>query len=156
MPGLNFISYSAVDAEKFALKLADDLQSGPPSFPVWIFRRELHASAGDWDAQVNQAIRDCDSLIFVMSRDSVTEESNCKPEWIAALKYKKPILLVRLHADASAPFRIASRQYVDFAGDYNVGLAIAEGFGMAALAGRRIANAQVPLARRGTRFRTRL
>ncbi len=28
MPGRYFISYSAIDAEKFALILADDLQSG--------------------------------------------------------------------------------------------------------------------------------
>jgi len=30
---------------------------------------------------------------------------------------------VRLQADADAPFRIASRQYIDFVGGYNVGLA---------------------------------
>ena len=119
----HFISYSAVDAEEFALKLADDLQAGPPSFPVWIFRRDLHAAARDWDTQIRDAIRDCDSLIFVMSRDSVTDESNCKPEWTAALKFKKPILLVRYHADAESPFRLGSRQYVDFSRDYNVGLA---------------------------------
>ncbi len=123
MPYYHFISYSATDTEEFALKLADDLQAGPPSFPVWIFRRELHAAAGDWDAQIREAIRDCDSLIFVMSRDSVTDESNCKPEWTAALKFKKPILLARLHADADAPFRIASRQYIDFVGDYKTALA---------------------------------
>jgi len=119
----HFISYSVVDAEAFALKLADDLQAGPPSFPVWIFRRDLHPAGRDWDAQIRDAIRDGDSLIFVMSRDSVTDESNCKPEWTAALKFKKPILLVRYHADAEAPFRLASRQYVDFVGDYNIGLA---------------------------------
>ncbi len=119
----HFISYSVVDAEEFALKLADDLQAGPPSFRVWIFRRDPHAAAGDWDTQIREAIRDCDSLIFVMSRDSVTDESNCKLEWTAALKFKKPILLVRYHADAEAPFRLASRQYVDFVGDYRVGLA---------------------------------
>jgi tetratricopeptide (TPR) repeat protein len=119
----HFISYSVVDAEAFALKLADDLQAGPPSFPVWIFRRDLHPAGRDWDAQIRDAIRECDSLIFVMSRDSVTDESNCKPEWTAALKFKKPILLVRYHADAEAPFRLASRQYVDFSRDYDVGLA---------------------------------
>jgi hypothetical protein len=101
MPNQHFISSSAIDA--------DDLQAGPPSFPVWIFRRELHAAAGDWDTQIREVIRDCDSLIFVMSRDSVTDESNCKPEWTAALRFKKPILLVRLHADVNGalPHRIA-------------------------------------------------
>ena len=79
--------------------------------------------AGDWDAQIREAIRDCDSLIFVMSREGVTEESNCKPEWTAALKFKKTILLVRFHAGAGAPFRLASRQYVDFLGDYQTALA---------------------------------
>ena len=118
MPNQHFISYSATDAENFALRLADDLRAGPPSFPVWIFRRELHAAAGDWDTQIREAIRDCDSLIFVMSRDSVTDELNCKPEWTAALRFKKPILLVRLQADADAPFRIPSRQYIDFVGGY--------------------------------------
>ncbi|MCX7841068.1 MAG: TIR domain-containing protein, partial [Anaerolineae bacterium] len=120
MPAHHFISYSATDAQDFVLKLADDLQAGPPAFPVWIFPRDLHA--GDWDAQIDDAIRTCDSLIFVMTRDSVRDNSNCKIEWTAALKYKKPILLVRLHP-VDAPFRLGSRQWIDFTRDYNAALA---------------------------------
>jgi hypothetical protein len=35
------ISYSAVDGRDFALKLADDLAAGPPSFPVWVDKRDI-------------------------------------------------------------------------------------------------------------------
>ena len=42
--GFCFVSYSRVDGEEFALKLADQLAAGPPSIGVWLDRRRLHPS----------------------------------------------------------------------------------------------------------------
>ena len=58
-----------------------------------------------------------------MTADSVRVGSGCKDEWVWALKYKKPIIPVRLDGEASLPFRLSSRQFVDFSVDFDAGLA---------------------------------
>ncbi len=108
----HFISYPKV-AKDFAIKLSDALQAGPPSFPVWLDERNLQPGR-DWDEQIADAIRTCDSLLFVMTKDSVEDRSICKLEWTRALKYKKPVVPLLLECDADAPFRLANRQYIDF------------------------------------------
>ena len=118
----HFISYSHADADEFALRLCDALTAGPPSIPVWMEKRRM-VGGTDWDEQLVEAIRDCDSLIFVMTRDSVASNSNCKQEWTRALKYKKPIIPILLHADAEMPFRLEPRQFIDFTGAYEPALA---------------------------------
>lgn len=121
-PNHHFISYSSADALDFALQLADVLTSGPPSFAVWLDKRDLHPGL-DWDVQISDAIRDCTALLFVMTADSVEDGSVCKQEWTRALKHKKPVVPLRLHRTADLPFRLAARQFIDFTGDFAVGLA---------------------------------
>jgi hypothetical protein len=70
MSNNHFISYSSVDAQEFAFQLYDSLLAGPPFIPVWLDKRELHAGQ-DWDKQIVEAIRICDSMMFVMTYDSV-------------------------------------------------------------------------------------
>ena len=122
MSNYHFISYSSVDAIDFVFQLYDSLLAGPPSIPVWLDKRELHAGQ-DWDKQIVEAIRICDSMMFVMTHDSVEDESVCKLEWTRALKYKKAIVPLLLQPDAEMPFRLGSRQYIDFTGDFDTGLA---------------------------------
>src|SRR5215212_2307814 len=117
MPGHHFISYSSADAQDFALRLYDTLTAGPPSFPIWLDKRKLQAGE-DWDEQIVEAIKTCASMLFVMTRDSVEDESVCKNEWVSALSYKKPIVPIKLHRDAELPFRLASRQFIDFTNEF--------------------------------------
>ena len=118
-----FICHSGIKAdEEFALRLADKLEAGPPEHEVWLDVRQLQP--GDqWDVQIARAIRECRALLFVMTTDSVTDESECKHEWVLALKYKKPVIPLRAEADAELPFRLGSRQFVDFVGGFDRGLA---------------------------------
>ena len=121
MSNYHFISYSSVDAQEFAFKLYDSLLAGQPSIPVWLDKREIKPGQ-DYDKQIVEAIRICDSMIFVMTPDSVEDESGCKLEWTWALKYKKAIIPLRLHPNAEMPFLMGSRHYIDFTGDFDTGL----------------------------------
>jgi tetratricopeptide (TPR) repeat protein len=122
MSNHNFISYSSVDALKFAFELHDSLLAGPPSIPVWLDKREIKPGQ-DWDEQIVEAIRTCESLIFLMTSDSVEPKSVCKLEWTRALKYKKAIVPILLQPEVEMPFRLGSRQWIDFTSDFDTGLA---------------------------------
>ncbi len=122
MDGRFFISYSRGDAAEFAGRLADHLVAGQPSYGVWLDVRDERPGL-DWDNQIRDAIQSCPGLLFLMTRDSVQDHSACKPEWVWALKYKKPVIPLRVDTEAELPFRLSSRQYVDFSGGFEVGLA---------------------------------
>lgn len=118
-----FISYSRIECAKFALRLADALAAGPPPYRPWLDVRQLQPGQQDWDRQLVEAIKTCAALVFVMSEDSVRDESGCKPEWVAALRYKRPVIPVRVVSDVELPFRLGSRQFIDFSLDFEMGLA---------------------------------
>lgn len=118
----HFISYSTSDGEEFSLRLHDELLGGPPSVPVWHDKRSLHPGR-DWDSQVVDALRTCDSVLFVMTRDSVDDESVCKDEWTKALAYKKAITPLLVDSGIEAPFLLQSRQHIDFTGEFEPALA---------------------------------
>lgn len=109
----HFISYSSTDALDFALRLRDELEGREPPTPVWLDRRDIQPGE-DWDEAIAEALKTCRSLLFVMTPDSVEDESVCKREWMHALRYKKPVIPLKLHPDAEMPFRLAPRQHIDF------------------------------------------
>ena len=82
------ISYSAVDGRDFALKLADVLAAGPPAVPVWVDKRNILPSE-DWDEQIDEAIKTCKGMMFIMTPDSVRPNSVCKNEWVRAPKLQE-------------------------------------------------------------------
>ena len=122
MDGHYFVSYSRVDGAQFAGRLYNQLVGGRPSYPVWLDTQDAQPGA-DWDAQIAEAIQTCRGLLFVMSSDSVQEHSVCKSEWVWALKYKKPVIPLRADPGGELPFRLSSREYVDFSHGFEIGLA---------------------------------
>src|SRR5687767_339888 len=117
-----FVCYSRRDAEDLALMVADRLAAGPPSLPVWLDRRNIQPGI-DWDEQVAEALHRCAGVLFLMTEDSVTGNSECKREWTRALKLKKPVIPLRFHKKAEMPFRLEPRQYIDFTQGFDQGLA---------------------------------
>ena len=117
-----FVSYSRIDGTEFARRLADQLIVGPPSYAVWLDARDEQPGV-DWDEQITEAIQTCHGLLFAMTSDSVQAHSACKSEWVWALKYKKPVIPLRVDAGADLPFRLSSREYIDFSGGFDRGLA---------------------------------
>jgi tetratricopeptide (TPR) repeat protein len=85
--------------------------------PLWVDDVQLRPGE-DWDEQIVDAIKTCKGLIFVMTEDSVLPTSVCKNEWVRALKYKKPIIPLLAQRDAELPFRLGSREYIDFTGPF--------------------------------------
>jgi tetratricopeptide (TPR) repeat protein len=117
-----FISYSTADALDFARKLANKLEGGTPSTPVWFDKDDLKAGR-EWDIQIDEALKSCKLLLFVMTKDSTHDKSVCRQEWSRALSFKKIIVPLWVDNDIDVPFRLANRQRVDFRGDFDRGLA---------------------------------
>jgi hypothetical protein len=117
-----FVSYSRVEAEEDARRLADLLVAGPPSYRVWLDVRDIQPGR-DWDIQIRDAIQNCSGLLFVMTRDSVQDSSATRNEWVWALKCKKPVIPLRFDPNAGLPFRLSSLQYIDFTDRFEAALA---------------------------------
>ena len=121
MSGHCFISYSTADALDFTRRLADELESSDPQIPAWYDRRDIPAGV-DWDEAIVEAIKTCKCLLFVMSDDSTKAGSDCKNEILFALRYKKPILPIRLQKNAEPIFVLAAREWIDFTDGFKTGI----------------------------------
>jgi tetratricopeptide (TPR) repeat protein len=127
MPKHHFISYSRVEAKEFAQRLYEGLATGEPPVRGWLDFQDIPAAV-DWDDSIAEAIKTCETLMFIMTPESVRSESPCKIEWAWALRYKKPIVPLLLDASAQAPFRLSSREHIDCTGDFWTALARVRGF----------------------------
>jgi len=113
----HFICYSKIDGEEFALKLFDALLNREPSIQAWIEKRNI-SPGKTLDEQIRAAIRTCECLLFVVTKDSVQNSSACRMEWTKALQYKKPVIPIILHSDAALPWRLGTPKCIDFSGDF--------------------------------------
>ncbi len=122
MDGHLFISYSSADAQEFAFKLHDILEAGPPHISAWLDKRDIDPGR-DWDTQIDEGIATCMALLFVMTPDSVEDQSVCKLEWSRAFRYKKAVVPLLLTRGVKVPFRLESRQHIDFSGNFDQAMA---------------------------------
>ncbi len=122
MDGHLFISYSSADAQEFAFRLHDTLEAGPPHIPAWLDKRDIQTGR-DWDVEIDNGITTCLALLFVMTPDSVEDQSVCKLEWSRAFRYKKAVVPLLLTRGCKVPFRLESRQHIDFTGNFDQAMA---------------------------------
>lgn len=115
-----FISYSRADAGEFTLRLFHKLRAGPPSIPVFLDQDRLpEQSDRRWRPQLANAIKTSAGVLFVVTPDSVMDNSVCAHELEFALAHKKPIILIRLDRQAELPFGLQGAQEVNFSRAYD-------------------------------------
>lgn len=119
---LLFICYSTRDGARFARRLVDALERGSPPFDTYLDSRNLRAGQ-HWDAQLELAIRDCASLLFVVTKDSVRDDSVCKEEWTYAREQGKRVIPLLFDAAVPAPFGLRTVQHINFTGDFDAAMA---------------------------------
>ncbi|MCP4345538.1 MAG: tetratricopeptide repeat protein [Desulfobacterales bacterium] len=112
LDGHYFISYSPLDGEAFALELYEGLALA--DIPVWMDRKDIQDAGPSWEDQVLRAIETCAGLLFIGTSESVCTDADCRAEWTRALKYKKPVIPVWLHAGLELPHRLSGRKVIDF------------------------------------------
>ena len=92
--------------------------------PVWHDETAgLRASAVGWPQQIDEALKLCAGVLFVMTEDSVKERSIVADELYTALLYRKAIIPLTFESGVTAPFLYRKLQQVSFVGDFDRGLA---------------------------------
>src|SRR4051812_48568350 len=107
--GHHFISYSGVDGREHALWLAQGLADGDPPFDTWLDKERLVAGF-NWTDQIVDALRRADSVLFVMTIDSVDRHSVCNAELSRALSYKKMVIPLRFQKVPEVPLLLEQRE----------------------------------------------
>jgi len=113
---LIFLSYSRSDSE-FAVNLAAKLKASGAN--VWIDQAGIKPSM-HWDNTIEEALEKCDSMLVLLSEQSVSSE-NVKDEYSYAIEQGKRVFPVLLE-DCQIPFRLKRLQYTDFSKDPKQGL----------------------------------
>ena len=112
-----FFSYSRVDADLFALKLAADLQKAGAN--LWV--DQLNIELGKlWDEEVEKALDSADCVLFIATEKSTTS-NNVLDEVYYAMEEKKQVIPV-IATKCTLPFRLKRLQYIDFTVNYEASL----------------------------------
>ncbi len=104
-----FISYSRQD-EEFAQQIATDLDRLGAS--IWLDVDDIPPGV-NWSSAIQQGLDTCDSLLLIISPDSM-ESSNVTDEWQYFRDESKPIIPVMHRSTANIHFQLRRIQYVDF------------------------------------------
>jgi hypothetical protein len=105
-----FISYARKDSRDLAIRLRDDLLSA--GFGVWLDLREIELG-GDFTADIERAIDDCDVALVLMSEGSATSQW-CRVEQLRALRKGKKVIPLRVQAHAEPPLHLEHLNFIDF------------------------------------------
>lgn len=110
-----FFSYSHVDTD-FTTRLTGDLKAAGAT--VWL---DKDIAPGDrWDMTVQDALKNCQHLLVILSPDSVNSP-NVLDEVAFGLETKKTVIPI-LYRECEIPFRLGRVQWIDFRTDYAHGL----------------------------------
>ena len=112
-----FVSYSRAD-KAFVQRLAAELREA--GVDLWIDIFDIPKGAR-WDDAVEEALKNCHTLLVVLSPDSVASQ-NVKDEFGDAMQRGKTIVPV-LYKPCEIPMRMRRIEMVDLSSDYNEGLA---------------------------------
>ena len=118
--GQIFISYSRADRE-FVDRLASDIEAS--ELDVWIDRADIRAGEG-WAGAISRAVRQCSSLLLVLSPDS-SKSRNVVKEVLLADEQEKQIIPLKFRpceVSEDLEWALAGRQSIDFAEDYDAAL----------------------------------
>jgi serine/threonine protein kinase len=114
--GKIFISYARSDAE-YVIVLAKRLRA--LGVQVW---SDLDITTGSpWDNSVEQALRDTDKMLLILSPEAVRSE-NVRDEWSRFLQDGKPVLPFMLK-ECEVPYRLARLQHLRAAHDLLIDIA---------------------------------
>jgi hypothetical protein len=105
-----FLSYSRKDWEGFVSTLARDLAK--ESKKVWI-DQDYIIGGDDWMDAIGEALQTCDTLLLVLSPDSISSKY-VKMEYRYFFRQDKPIIPILYQHVARMPFELATLHYVDF------------------------------------------
>lgn len=111
-----FISYSRKD-EQFAKQIAIALKK--ENFKIWFDQFDIPKGAL-WDNEIEKALKNCHTVLFVISKNSVAS-NNVLDEISYALEENKQIIPLKINV-CEIPFRIRRKQYIDFVGNYENGI----------------------------------
>jgi hypothetical protein len=100
--GIHFICYSRRDGKRYADRVCQALNVSPYDFRPWIDHQD-RVPGFDYQRDIQRAIRTCDSLLLILTRDSTSNSENCLDELRQAREHSKPILTLRFHRDAERP-----------------------------------------------------
>lgn len=114
---LFFLSYARAN-EEFVLRLAADLQE--QGVRVWVDQSEIRAGK-PWDNQINRGLVEAQTLIFVLTPESLGSEIAMGEAFAAHTKGKR-ILPILLHP-CEPPVWMNRVQFIDFTGAYHQALA---------------------------------
>jgi WD40 repeat protein len=113
-----FISYSRKD-EEFARQLATDLDRFGAS--IWLDVDDIPPGV-NWSSAVQQGLDTCDTLLLIISPDSM-DSGNVTDEWQYFRDEHKPIIPIIYRITPTIHFQLRRIQYVDFMmQDYEIAL----------------------------------
>ena len=110
--GHYFISYAPTDGADVAAGLHRALAEA--GIPTWLDQQHLDPAAAP-ERQIKEALQTSAGLLLV-SGASGDAAAGSRREWALALRYKKPLLLLRLDADADIPYRLTGYPTIEATG----------------------------------------
>ena len=109
-----FISYGRQDATHVAVWLHQELVA--LGYDVWLDQHDLQQATGaEWERKIEDAIRQRDVVIALMSPHSVRPQSECRNEISLAKDSDLAIVPVMVNR-CDRPLRLHALQYIDLAG----------------------------------------